>query len=207
MLPDQKDFFKKLIDDYFEFLKAPKEFLKRQLNDFDSSLVDKSLVVFVVLMHSYFVFLPSFLLGTNLMSLILVFFYVGVLYFTSQICLQNHQENIGINSFDSKKLYVFAYAFSLAELTGLFLNIIILFFNLTHIFSFVGWLLGFFFMIPVALVVAFLKLSIFKVVEPEALSIVTLFRLSIEALIETIRGKFAFDAWRELWADFNSEET
>jgi alpha-mannosidase len=131
---------------------------------------------------------------------------VGVFYYTSQICLQAYQETISHESYDSKKLYVFAYAFSLAELTGFFLNICILIFNLTHIFSFISWLMSFFLMLPVLILVMVLKLSVFKVVKPTELSLVTFFKLFLEAVVETVKNHFAYDAWKELWADYNGQE-
>jgi hypothetical protein len=205
MVVNHQNFYKKLIEDYFSFLKAPKSFLQKQLDNFNSDFVDKRLVAFVFLMHVYYFFSPAYLLGTNLMSLVIVFFSVGIFYFLSQICLQSYQERIGQESYDPQKLYVFAYAFALAELTGLILNTVVLFFNLTHVFSFIGWLLSFFLMLPVLIIVIVLKLSIFKVVNPDEFSLITFFKLFLEAIIETMKNNFGYSAWRELWADYNAE--
>lgn len=203
---DRDNFFKTLVNDYFKFLKTPKAFLKDQLDNFRSDFVNPKLVVFVVFMHLYYIFSPAFLLGTNLISLLIVFMSIGIFYYLSQICLSTYQERIGHASYDPKRLYVFAYVLALAELTGFFLNLVILIFNLTQVFSFIAWLMSFFLMLPVLIVVIALKLSIFKVVEPDEFSPLTFCKLLLEAVIETVKNNFALDAWKELWADYNGQE-
>lgn len=202
---NKDDFFKKIVEDYFSFFKGPKQFLKEELEKFKPEQIDKKWIAFVFIMHTYYILMPSVLLSLNIVSLAFAFMGVGVFYYLSQVTLFNYQSNIGETDYEQKKLYVFAYAFALAELTGFILNVLILFFNLTHIFSFVSWLLGFFLMIPVLIIVISLKLSVFKVAQPDSFSLFTFVSYAIQALLETIKNKFGYNAWRELWADFNSQ--
>jgi hypothetical protein len=149
--------------------------------------------------------MPSVLISLNFIGILFAFFGIGVFYYICQICLEKYQESIAETEFDSKKLYVFAYVFALAELVGFGLNVMMFLFNLTSILSIFSWLLGFFFMIPVAIIVIVLKLSVFKVVFPSDLSIVSFFQVLLDAVVETVKNKFGLNAWKELWADFNSE--
>ena len=202
-----KEFYKKVINDFGFFLKSPKSFLRNELENFKPEFVDKKLVAFVVLMHSYYAFIPSTIVMTNIALPIIVFFNIGVFYYLCQVCLTRYQANIGEDQdYSAKKLYVFAYAFSLAELVGLVFSLAILFFNLTDIFSFMSWLLSFLLTWPVALVVIILKLSIFKVAESNKPSILSFLQFLMQAIVDTVKNKFAIEAWQELWADFNSED-
>ena len=199
------DFYKKVFDDYFKFLKSPKEFLKEQLESFDPRWINKKWIAFVFVMHIYYLFLPAVIITTNIVSIVFAFFGVGVFYYLSQICLIKYQEQIGAEIYEQKKLYVFAYAFALAELTGFVLNILIMFFNLSQMFSVFSLILAVFATIPVFITVVLLKLSVFKVVEPEDFSLLTFLKLYIQSLVETVRNKLGYNAWVELWADFNNK--
>ena len=204
-----KEFYKKVIEDFLSFFKSPKDFLRNQLENFHPASIDKKWIGFVFFMHAYYILMPSVLISLNFIGILFAFFSIGVFYYMCQICLEKYQEGvkegIGETEFDSKKLYVFAYAFSLAELVGFILNLMMFLLNLTNIFSIFSWLLGFFFMIPVAIIVFVLKLSVFKVVLPSELSIVSFFQILLDAVVETVKNKFGLNAWKELWADFNSE--
>jgi hypothetical protein len=199
-------FFKKVFEDFFSFLKSPKKFLQESLDNYDPQWIDKKWVAFVVFMHVYFLFNPIIVFSLNIMALFYTFISIGIFYYLSQICLEKYQARIGENSFDQKKLYVFAYVFSLAELVGLALNILVFVFSLSFILSIIGWVLAFLMTIPVLLIVIFLKLSVFRVVDPNRFSIFTFVELLLEAIIETFKNRFALDAWQELWADFNSQD-
>jgi hypothetical protein len=200
-----KEFYKKVIEDFLSFFKSPREFLRNQLENFHPASIDKKWIGFVFFMHVYFILMPSVLISLNFIAILFAFFSIGVFYYMCQICLEKYQEGIAQTEFDSKKLYVFAYAFSLAELVGFILNLMMFLLNLTNIFSIFSWLLGFFFMVPVAIIVFVLKLSVFKVVLPSELSIVSFFQILLDAVVETVKNKFGLNAWKELWADFNSE--
>jgi hypothetical protein len=58
----------------------------------------------------------------------------------------------------------------------------------------------------VAITVFVLKLSVFKVVFPAELSIVSFFQVLLDAVVECVKNKFGLNAWKELWADFNNDE-
>lgn len=201
-----KEFYKKVIDDFLSFFKSPKDFLKNQLESFKPETIDKKWIGFVFFMHIYYILMPSVLISLNFIGILFAFFSIGVFYYICQICLEKYQESIGETEFDSKKLYVFAYALSLAELVGFALNLMMFLLNLTNIFSIFSWLLGFFFMLPVAIIVFVLKLSVFKVVFPAELSIVSFFQVLLDAVVECVKNKFGLNAWKELWADFKNDE-
>lgn len=199
-------FFKKVFEDFFSFIKSPKGFLQKSLDNFDPQWIDKKWVAFVVFMHVYFLFNPIIVFSLNIIALLYTFISIGIFYYLSQICLEKYQARIGENSFDQKKLYVFAYVFSLAELVGLVLNIFLFVVNLSFFLSIIGWVIAFLLTIPVIFVVIFLKLSVFKIVDPERFSLFTFVELLLEAIIETFKNRFSLDAWQELWADFNGEK-
>ena len=201
-----QDFYKKVFDDFGAFLKGPKAFLKAQLDNFNVQEIDQKWVAFVFIMHAYYVLLPTFILTANLLVPLMLFFSIGVFYYLCQVCLVHYQENTAQAQYDQKKLYVFAYAFSLAELAGLILNLVVLFFNLTQILSIISFLLSGLLFIPVMILVILLKLSVFKVVDGNSFSLITFIKLLLEALVETVRNKFGLQAWRELWADFKNEK-
>ncbi len=202
-----EDFYKKVFDDYIAFLRNPKVFLRKMLETFDPAWIDKKWILFVVFMNVYYILSPVYLISLNLLALISFFFGLGVFYYLCQLCLFKYQTQIGETDYDQKKLYVFAYVFGLAEITGFLLNLIIFIFNLSHFTSIFAWLSGFLFMMPVAIIVIAFKLSVFRVVEPGNFSLVSFVELFLAAIIEAMRNKFSYNAWLEIYEDFRSAKS
>lgn len=201
-----KDFYKKVFEDYFLFIKGPKSFLQKQLDEFQPEWIDKKWIGFVFAMHIYYIFSPALLVTTNIVGVFVAFFGVGMFYYISQICMINYMANQGSVEYDQKLLYVFAYCFALAELTGFVINLSILLLNLSNPFFIVTMVLFSSLMLPVAIFMIILKLSIFKIAEPNSFSLITFIEYFIQAFIETAKNKLGFNAWKELYEDFKAAD-
>lgn len=198
-----KSFAKPVWQDFKSLLKDPNAFFKTLLATREIKY-SKANIIFVLLMNSYFLFLPSFLVMVNILAVIFFFICVGLMYYFMLEVLILYQEYNNETVEDDRFLYTIAYGFSIANMPAMFLTILN---NLLCVIITKDLLVGIFFAIlfniPILFVSLFYPLRfIATITQKESGNLKLLIELSARSLITTFKEAFGFDAIQEIWVDY-----
>lgn len=123
--------FKQITRDALSAIAAPSKTFASILETRESKF-NAACLLFLVIMNTYWLFLPSSWLVLNLMTLPLFIVAVGMMYYFSQECFILFQENFIENNqstelekIDGRYFYTIAYCFALANVPALIYSIII----------------------------------------------------------------------------------
>lgn len=161
-------------------------------------------IVFILLMNSYFLFVPSFLVMVNILAILFFFICIGVMYYFMLEVLILYQEHGGDAPEDDRFLYSIAYGFSIANMPAMFLSLIS---NLLCVIFTKDLLVGIFFALLFSIPILFVSLFypirfIATITQKESGNLKLLIELSVRSLITTFKEAFGFDAIQEIWVDY-----
>lgn len=203
-----KSFAKLVWQDFKSLIKNPNEFFKNLLLTKEIKY-SKLYIIFILLMNSYFLFVPSFLVMVNILAVIFFFISIGLMYYFVLEVLILHQEYSNETVDNDRFLYTIAYGFSIANMPAMFLTLAN---NLLCVIFAKDLLVGIFFAIifniPIFLVSLFYPLRfIATVTQKESGNLKLLIELSARSLITTFKEAFGFDAIQEIWVDYKEAPT
>lgn len=158
---------------------------------------------FILFMHLYYLFLPSYLIVINVLVVLMIFIVTGMVYYFMQECLLVYKEANGINIQEDKFFYTIAYCSALANIPALALNL------LSNILSIVvtgNLIVGIFFAVLFNFVVLAIwliyPLKLMKVITGRKHNIKIFFELVAASFITTCKEQLGYKAVKEIFYDF-----
>ncbi len=161
---------------------------------------------FVLFMHLYFLFLPSYLIVINILVLLMIFILSGMLYYFAQECFLIYKESHRLDIQDDKFFYTIAYCFAIANIPGFILN---LFLNIVSISFSDNFIVG----LAIAVVLNFIALifcwfyplKFMQVITGKNKNIGVFFGLIASSFIVTCKQQLGFKAVKEIFFDFQGQ--
>ena len=200
-------YFKQVMADTQSMLKQPHETFMRILSsgEIKASRLD---IFFVILLHTYYIFIPSYLIMINILAILFFFLLVGFMYYFMQECLIIYKENNAQDIDDDRFLYTIAYCFAIANVPAFILNIIN---NLVSIALADNLLVGIFWAvlinIPIAIVAFVYPLKLIKCLTNRDYNITTYFEVGMRSFITTCRQALGLQAVRDIAIDWQEAKS
>ncbi len=195
--------FKTIKSDLSSMLKDPESFFKSNLEAKSERFTPANLV-FIAFMHSYFIFLPSYLVMFNILAIIIFFLLLGLMYYFMQEAFLAYQEHSNLDEeIDDRFFYTIAYLFSLAQIPVLILilinNILCLILN-TNVIVGVFWatLLS----LPIAIFSLYYPLKLMPLITGRENNLPILIEFVSRSFTTTCGQALGLRAIQELWIDF-----
>lgn len=193
---------KQVFNDTKSILEKPHEAFTRILSsgEIKASRLD---ILFIILLHTYYLFLPSYLIMINILAILFFFILVGFMYYFSQECLIIYKENNSQDLDDDRFLYTIAYCFALANVPAFLLNIVN---NLVSIILADNLLVGIFWAvlinIPIGIVAFVYPLKLLKCLTNRDYNVTIFFEISMRSFITTCRQALGLQAIRDIAIDW-----
>jgi hypothetical protein len=193
-------FIKTLFTDLKNFLLRPSRTTSAILSR--GTPVTRSTLFFIILVNSYFLFLPSFLIMLNVIIFFIFFISLGSVYYFSQEMNILYQEETEQGTED-RFFYVIAYCFALAGFMGLILNLLanVLFIVFCK-FVIEGVFWATLFSVPVTIVYLFYCIKITSVLCPSSNPVSKYIEQISQSFILTCKEGLGFKAVSELLIDW-----
>ncbi len=160
-------------------------------------------ILFILLLHTYYIFIPSYLIMINILAILFFFLLVGFMYYFMQECLIIYKENNSQDVDDDRFLYTIAYCFAIANVPAFILNLIN---NLVSIVLSDNLLVGIFWAvlinIPIAIVALYYPLQLFKVITNRDYNLTIFFEVGLRSFITTCRQALGLQAVRDIAIDW-----
>ncbi len=195
-------YLKQVLADTQSMLKNPTETFMIILSsgEIKASRLD---IFFVVLLHTYYIFIPSYLIMINILAILFFFLLVGLMYYFMQECLIIYKENHSQEIDDDRFLYTIAYCFAIANVPAFILNIVN---NLVSIALSNNLLVGIFWAvlinIPILIVALLYPLKLFKVITNRDYNMTIFFEVGMRSFITTCRQALGLQAVRDIAIDW-----
>lgn len=202
-MKDFQSFAKQVWQDFRLLLSNPSEFFRAILSSKEIKY-SKFHIVFILLMNSYFLFIPSFLVMVNILVILFFFLAIGTMYYFALEVFILHQEYSSDAPEEDRFLYSIAYGFSIANMPAMFLSLVN---NLLCVILSKDLLLGIFFALLFSIPILFVSLFystrfIAIITQKESGNLKLLIELSLRSLITTLKEACGLDAIQEIWIDF-----
>jgi hypothetical protein len=160
-------------------------------------------ILFIVLLHTYYIFIPSYLIMINILAILFFFILVGFMYYFMQECLIIYRENNAQDIDDDRFLYTIGYCFALANIPAFILNIVN---NLVSIVLADNLLVGIFWAvlinIPIAIVAFVYPIKLLKCITSRDYNVTTYFEIGMRSFITTCRQALGLQAMRDIAIDW-----
>ncbi len=195
-------YLKQVLADTKSMLKNPTETFMIILSsgEIKASRLD---IFFVVLLHTYYIFIPSYLIMINILAILFFFLLVGLMYYFMQECLIIYKENHAQDIDDDRFLYTIAYCFAIANVPAFILNVVN---NLVSIVLADNLLVGIFWAvlinIPILIVALLYPLKLFKVITNRDYNLTIFFEVGMRSFITTCRQALGLQAVRDIAIDW-----
>lgn len=181
----------------------PRLAFKTILNRSDWTL-SKGHLVFIILMNTYFVFLPSALLSLNILAILFFFIAIGLMYYFMQEVLIVYQEQHNHDNSGEDMLYLIAYAFAIANLPAMILSVLVNIFAISlneNLLVGVFWAIVF--SLPVLLIAVYYPLRLFIYINNDKASWTLMLELIIQSFIQTCKEMLGFRAVGDILIDWS----
>lgn len=203
-MQNAKSFLETLLTDLISFVQSPTSFSRQILER--KNIISRYLLVFVTVSHSYYLFLPSYLILLNVIGILVFFIIIGMIYYFSQEAVLILEEESGRPFDDDRFFYVVAYCYGLASAIGMILNILTNILALVFCkFLIVGIFVATICNIPITLLVLFYYIKVTQAISPASNPVTRFFELVSQSFITTCKEGLGFKAigdmmvdWREL---------
>lgn len=189
--------FKQIISDALNVISSPSKAFKNVLTR-DISVDLKTIIPFIVFMHTYYICLPSYWLFFNVLAAILFFILIGTAYYFSQEITLVYKEDA-----DDKFFYKLAYALSLANVPALGLNLLN---NLVNLLIHKSILVALFyasvFNLLIVLLALIYPLKLIAILLNKKHNIRLVIETWLRSFIRSCQEWFGFKACQEMFADY-----
>ncbi|MBT6843162.1 MAG: hypothetical protein HOA17_05125 [Candidatus Melainabacteria bacterium] len=196
------DFIKTIFQDLRMMIASPRLAFEEMLAREDWKL-DRAYLVFILLMHSYYLLLPSYLLVLNILAILFFFLLIGTMYYFMQEVLIIFKEQHSYQQADDDMLYLIAYIFALANIPAMILNIIS---NLVALIFFDNLLVGIcfalVFSLPILVLALYYPLKFFAYVSNDKASWRLMLELFVTSFITTCKENLGIKAMKDLLIDW-----
>ncbi|MDD9899326.1 MAG: hypothetical protein OXU45_10060 [Candidatus Melainabacteria bacterium] len=191
------DFLITIIYDLGVLLKSPSRFAT-ELQRRDWWTLSRASLIFVLVMNTYYLLLPSFWIF-HILIILFVMLAIGTMYYFMQELLILYKEEHELEMADDELMYLLIYAFAIANLPALFVNLIVhtLVLSLTESLLIGVFVLSFVGLITFAVAVYF-PYRLFKSLVPQASFVETIVRSFVSASKERV----GINAIQELMLDW-----
>ncbi len=195
-------YLKQVIADSKSMIRNPQELFASILNggEIKASRLD---IAFVILMNTYYIFVPSYFIMINILAILFFFLLVGAMYYFMQECLMIYRENHSQDTDDERFLYTIGYCFAIANVPAFLLNVLN---NLVSILLAKNLLVGVFWAvlinIPIIILAFLYPLKLMRVITTREYNIVTFFEVGMRSFITTCRQALGLQAMRDIAIDW-----
>lgn len=193
-----------IFEDIQLLLKNPESVFESILSS-TRNFYTKPYILFSFLLNTYYVFLPSYLIIFNILSLFIFFLLLALSYYFMQEIFLVYQETKAQEIEDEKFFYKIAYCFAIANIPSLCLNLLANVFCLVLLDNIlVALFMAALMNVPVAMVGVFYSLKVLKVVSNAEYDLQNYIEISFRSLISAVQENFGLRAMQELFDDFKA---
>lgn len=193
-----------IFEDIQSLLKNPENVFENILSS-NRNFSTKSFILFSFFLNTYYVFLPSYLIIFNILSLFIFFLLLALSYYFMQEMFLVYQETREEEVQDENFFYKVAYCYALANIPSLCLNLIANIFCLILLDNIlVALFMAALVNVPIAMIGVFYSLKVLKVISKAEYDLQNFIEISFRSMITAIQENFGLRAMQELFEDFRA---
>jgi hypothetical protein len=195
---------KKIFADTKQLFKKREEFFAELLASGDIK-DSKGYILFILLMNTYYVFIPAFMVIMNIIIFLAFMVFAGIGYYFAQEAFIIYKEHKGDPEMDDRYFYTVAYCFALANVPAmLYLLLVNLFAFAFSKYEVIAIFVAMVLSLPALFLALYPPLKLMKFISGSDYNIQLFADLIVSSFIKACNEWLGFKALQEMWVDYQS---